>query len=251
MHHDASRFREFDKADREVAELQRLLLPERLPVVPGWDLASHYRPCDASGGDYYGFQRRTSDRLLMLVADVSGHGARAAIVMAMLRAWLCSHELLDRPTSNTATEINTLLLRIEGLGVFVTGVFVNIDLQDGSFRYINCGHPWPRIVRATGGVEHLRAGHCLPMGVCDDLGLAGPGTDVLVVGDSLVIHTDGISEARRGDGVMFDDQRLDEAIVGGGGAAATLDRLLASVAVFLGGAPQRDDECVLVVKRTA
>ena len=74
----AARQHNFEQADLEVASIQRLLLPAKLPTFQGWQLASHYQPCDASGGDFFGFQTRDKNRLLLLVADVSGHGARAA-----------------------------------------------------------------------------------------------------------------------------------------------------------------------------
>ncbi|MBC7773328.1 MAG: serine/threonine-protein phosphatase [Pyrinomonadaceae bacterium] len=240
----------FEHSDLEVASIQRLLLPRQLPSLEGWDIASHYQPCDASGGDFYGFQTRMADHLQLLVADVSGHGARAAVVMAMLRAWLESHQAFELETANIAGDMNTLFNRIEGLGVFVTGVFANINLKDGSFRYINCGHPFPRIVRASGVLDVLRGGHCLPLGIADDLGLEGPGMNMLSPGDALVFYTDGIIEAASQTGARFEESGLDASVIKGGSSHEIVSRLLCSLTSFRQDAPRLDDECVLVVKRS-
>jgi phosphoserine phosphatase RsbU/P len=239
-----------EKSDLDVASIQKLLLPAELPKLDGWEMASHYQPCDASGGDFYGFQIRTPGRLLLLVADVSGHGARAAVIMAMLRAWLESHQAFEREAANIAGDINALFNRMDGLGVFVTGVFAGIDLKTGSFRYLNCGHPLPRIVRASGMLDTLRAGRCLPLGVAEDIGLESPGEDRLNPGDALVIYTDGITEAAASNGTRFDDPRLDASIIEGGGSHEIVSRVIRSLTAFRLDAPRLDDECMLVVRRS-
>ncbi|MGH7133772.1 MAG: PP2C family protein-serine/threonine phosphatase [Phycisphaerales bacterium] len=240
---------EFEHADIEVAGIQRVLLPAQLPKPDGWAIASHYLPCDASGGDFFGFQTRHAGELLLLVADVSGHGARAAVIMAMLRAWLESHQAFERETSHIAGDINGLFNRMEGLSVFVTGVFARIDLQTGSLRYVNCGHPYPRIVRANGSLDTLTGGHCLPLGIAADLGLESPGTSWLNAGDALVFHTDGITEAAAPDGARFDDSGLDAALRDGDDAEQIVARVLGALASFRLDAPRLDDECLLVVRR--
>lgn len=239
-----------DKSDLDVAGIQKLLLPAELPSPDGWDLASHYLPCDASGGDFFGFQIRTPGRLLLLVADVSGHGARAAVIMAMLRAWLESHHAFEREAANIAGDINSLFNRMGGLGVFVTGVFASVDLCAGSLRYINCGHPLPRVVRASGALDLLVSGHCLPLGVAEDIGLESPGDDKLAPGDALVIYTDGITEAADAGGNRFDDARLDASISGGGDSQVIVRRVIGSLSAFRLDAPRLDDECMLVVRRS-
>ncbi|CAA9430861.1 MAG: Serine phosphatase RsbU, regulator of sigma subunit, partial [uncultured Phycisphaerae bacterium] len=187
----------------ELAAIQRLLLPP-LPAIAGWDFRSHYRPCEEAGGDLYGSQPLPSGRTGFLVADVSGHGVRAAVVMAMLRAWLGSNKVLDRAgRGETPANINAMLLEVEGLGMFVTAVFVSLDPADGSFYYINCGHPSPRVRRADGRVVRLTDGRTIPLGVADDFGLDGQGVDRLGPGDCLVLFTDGIPEARDAGGDFF------------------------------------------------
>ncbi|MFO0784541.1 MAG: PP2C family protein-serine/threonine phosphatase [Phycisphaerales bacterium] len=237
------------RAAIEVAEVQRVLLPAELPSHPNWALASHYEPCDASGGDFYGFQEGLDGELLMLVADVSGHGARAAVVMAMLRAWLEALRTFERAAEDVPTDINRLLCRVSELGVFATGVFVKLDRNSGAVRYVNCGHPLPRVIRAQGSVELLTGGRCLPLGVRDQLGLQEPGDVQLHPGDSLVIFTDGITEAPNAHAELFDDARLDAALLKGGTPCEMVHRVLTSVRDFRQGAAREDDECMLVVQR--
>ena len=238
-----------DDRGGELAAIQRLLLPP-LPAIAGWDFRSHYRPCEAAGGDLYGSQPLPDNRTGFVIADVSGHGVRAAVVMAMLRAWLGSNKVLDRAgRGETPANINAMLLEVEGLGMFVTAVFVSLDPADGSFYYINCGHPSPRVRRADGRVVTLTDGKTIPLGVADDFSLNGQGIDRLGPGDCLVLFTDGIPEARSADGDFFDDDRLDAAIGRGRCAGGIIDEVVAALEAFRGGVPQADDECVLVIHR--
>ena len=185
----------------------------------------------------------------MLVADVSGHGARAAVVMAMLRAWLEALRTLERGAAQMPVDINRLLCGMDGLGVFVTGFFVDLELETGVLSYINCGHPFARLVRANGSVEPLTGGHCLPLGVSEDLGVQHAGEAQLHSGDSLVIFTDGITEAPSAHAELFDDARLDAALLEGGTPDDMVGRVLEAVRGFRNGAARQDDECMLVVQR--
>lgn len=233
----------------ELAAIQRLLLPP-LPTIDGWDFRTHYRPCEEAGGDLYGSQPLPLNRTGFLIADVSGHGVRAAVVMAMLRAWLGSNKVLDQAGRGaTPANINAMLLEVEGLGMFVTAVFVSLDPADGSFYYFNCGHPSPRIRRADGCVVSLTDGKTIPLGVADDLNLGPHGIDRLGPGDCLVLFTDGITEAQSADGDFFDDDRLDAAIGRGRCAGGIIDEVIGALEAFRGGVRQADDECVLVIHR--
>ena len=233
----------------ELAAIQRLLLPP-LPAIAGWDFRSHYRPCEDAGGDLYGSQPLPSGRTGFLIADVSGHGVRAAVVMAMLRAWLGSNKVLDRAgRGETPANLNAMLLEVEGLGVFVTAVFVSLDPADGSFYYINCGHPPPRIRRADGRVVALTDGRSIPLGVTDDFTQEPQGFARLDAGDCLVLVTDGIPESRNAGGEFFDDDRLDAAIGRGRCAGGVIEEVVGALETFRGGARRADDECVLVIHR--
>lgn len=238
-----------DERKGELAAIQRLLLP-RLPSIAGWDFRSHYRPCDEAGGDMYGSQVLPESRMGFMIADVSGHGVRAAVVMAMLRAWVGSHKVFGHVGRGAiATNVNAMLLEIEGLGMFVTAVFVSLDADDGTFRYINCGHPAPRLRRADGRVVALTEGRTIPLGVMDDLDLGEPGVGQLNPGDSLVLFTDGIAEARSADGDYFDDERIEAAIGRGRCAGGIVDEVIGTLEAFRGDVRQADDECVLVMHR--
>ena len=233
----------------ELAAIQRLLLPP-LPTIAGWDFRSHYRPCEEAGGDLFGCQALPENKTGFMIADVSGHGVRAAVVMAMLRAWLGSHKVLDRAgRGETPANINAMLLEIEGLGMFVTAVFVSLDAADGSICYINCGHPPPRIRRADGRVVALTDGRTFPLGVTDDLDLGPHGVARLHPGDCLVLFTDGVAEARNADGDFFGDDSLDAAIGRGRCAGGIIKEVVRSLEAFRGGVRQADDECVLVIHR--
>jgi phosphoserine phosphatase RsbU/P len=265
---DAMRFRRVDVSAtsaevqamhdvRELAEIQRLLLPRGLPQLPGWSMAAHYEPCHTAGGDFYGMQKLPSGGWGFLVADVSGHGVRAAVVMAMLRAWLGATRYFNRPGVDVAFDLNAMLLEVGAAPIFVTAFFVALDAETGRFRYLNCGHPPARIRRLDGSIVPLTGAHCLPLGVQQDLAPENveDGEAVLAPGDAIVLYTDGISEARSPDGEEFGERGIDGVLEAGGRGAmphaphAILDAIVAATTHHRGGRPQTDDECVLVLGR--
>ncbi len=245
--------REMSQQDSDdVAEVQRLLLPRELPELRGWTMAVQYTPCHSAGGDFYGFRPLPSGQLGVAVADVSGHGVRAAVIMAMLRAWLGAAQHFERPAVSVAEDLNTMLLELDGLTVFVTGVFFVLDPATGIARYINCGHPPARVRRANGSVETLTGGGTIPLGISAELRAEEAGVVELAPGDSLVLFTDGIVEASDAEGNQFDYDGLDRLLASTGGRAdRTLSAILEAVTAHRGNQAQADDECVLVLSRNA
>jgi sigma-B regulation protein RsbU (phosphoserine phosphatase) len=265
---DAMRFRKVDVSltsselqamhdARELAEIQRLLLPRSLPQLAGWSMAAHYEPCHTAGGDFYGMQRLPSGGFGFVVADVSGHGVRAAVIMAMVRAWLGATRYFNRPGVDVALDLNAMLLEVGAAPIFVTAFFVDLDTTTGRFRYLNCGHPHARVRRIDGSIVPLIGAHCLPLGVQEDLAPSDvdDGEAVLEPGDAIVLYTDGISEARSPDGEEFGEEGIDLVLRAGGSGTmphaphALLDAIVAATTHHRGGRPQTDDECVLVLGR--
>lgn len=198
----------------QVATVQRSLLPESLPKIPGVRLATSYLTSAEAGGDYYDFFDLGGGRWGILIADVAGHGAAAATVMAMLRAILHSYEGTERSPRAMMRFCNAKLAASRLEGSFTTAFYAVLDTATGEMTYSRCGHNPPRLRRADGRVESLEEGASLPLGVTEDPPLE-EGSARLSVGDTVVLYTDGITEAygpRRSARDMFGVHRLDLAL---------------------------------------
>ena len=245
------------KRDLEIArEIQRWLVPESPPEVPGVEIAFVSRPANTVGGDYYdaflrGAPSSTSNskRLLLVVADVAGKSVPAALLMATFQASL-----------RTLAEAHTSLLElVEGLNRyacahslggrrFTTAFFAELEPETRLLSYVRAGHNAPLIRRASGSVERLETGD-LPLGI--DAGAHFTcGAVTMAPGDLLVIFTDGLIEAVNGADWEFGESRLLEVVKSSdaAGAEATLKNLLSAVDAFVGHTRQHDDITCLLLR---
>jgi anti-sigma regulatory factor (Ser/Thr protein kinase)/PAS domain-containing protein len=199
------------KAEREhrIAEtLQRGLLPDRLPEVPGIGLAARYVPAGAEmavGGDWYDVVELPSGRIGLAIGDVAGHGPRAASTMGQLRMALRAYALEEPSPAEVVRRLDRLVSRLL-MSEIVTLVYLVLDLDSGMVQFANAGHPPPLVVRAGGQISFLEDGLGPPLG-CDDPGLPAEARFRLVPGSTLLLFTDGLVEKR---GASIDEglQRL-------------------------------------------
>jgi len=237
---------------RDVARvLQDSLLPERLPELPGLELAARYRPAgDGSeiGGDFFDVFPVAGGSTALLIGDVTGKGARAAALTGLTKHTLRTAGLYEQDPSALLTVLNGALLsaRNEG-GRYCTVALCTLRPQDGGalVRLAVAGHPLPFVVRAGGEVAHAgRPGTLL--GYVPDLALRDDEVH-LGPGDALVLYTDGVTGATAA-GPLVDD-RLGELLraAAGADAEALAGRVEAAAVDAQDGAP-RDDVAVAVVR---
>jgi integral membrane sensor domain MASE1/anti-sigma regulatory factor (Ser/Thr protein kinase) len=199
------------KAEREhrIAEtLQRGLLPDRLPEVPGIGLAARYVPAGADmavGGDWYDVVELPSGHIGLAIGDVAGHGPRAASTMGQLRMALRAYALEEPSPAEVVRRLDRLVSRLL-MSEIVTLVYLVLDLDSGMVQFANAGHPPPLLVRSGGQATFLEDGLGPPLG-CDDPGLPAEARIRLVPGSTLLLFTDGLVEKR---GASIDEglQRL-------------------------------------------
>jgi sigma-B regulation protein RsbU (phosphoserine phosphatase) len=202
----------------EVARVQQSLLPEKIPVIPGLAVATSYLTSDRAGGDYYDFLPMPGGRVGILVADVSGHGAGAATIMAMLRAILHCYSGGDGGAASILRFANHRLVASRLEGNFVTAFFGVFDPATARLNYASAGHNPPRFISgATGEIRGIEDGASLPLGITQDLDFLSEDLQ-LRPGDAMVLYTDGITEAfgsaHADRGIdMFGVERLDRAIL--------------------------------------
>ncbi len=234
---------------QELASLQKMLLPQEPLNMPGYQVAVHYQPCEAAGGDFYGWGEWEGDVIGMGVADVAGHGLRAAVVMAMLRTWLAAFKFFHRPITSIAADLNSFFAEVGELHTYVTVILLRLNHRTGEFRFRNCGHPSPKLRKCDGTVVTLDEGRMLPLGIKFDEIEVAEATGVLQPGEALVLYTDGITESVAEDGSFFDGH-LDMAIARcNGSAEAIVAGITKSLIAHRGKRKRRDDECMLVIRR--
>lgn len=172
--------------------LQRSLLPDRLPDVPGIAFAVRYLPSGTGevGGDWYDVLELTSGNVALAMGDVVGRGVSAAAVMGQIRNALRAYALEDPSPRSVVSRLNTLTHRFSSPNL-VTLVYLLLDTSRATVRYCRAGHLPPLLVRADGTSAFLTGGHTLPLGVVQDLP-ASEGEASLPSGSTLLLFTDGL-----------------------------------------------------------
>jgi len=238
------------------ARIQADLFPAELLSLPGYDLAAGNRPARQCGGDYYDAlawptaEAADPDRVLLCVADISGKGLPASLLMSSLQATL--RALVGRTASlgELAERASDLLYLSTGANKYATAALLELATTAGEARYVSAGHTDSLLLRAGGTSLSLKS-----TGV--PLGLLPPGLPfeetrvTLDRGDCLVLYTDGVSEAQNAAGEEFGEDRL-EAIVRRSHAqpsSAVVTRVLEAIDEFAGGMPQFDDITLMVLRR--
>jgi serine phosphatase RsbU (regulator of sigma subunit) len=238
------------KRDLEIArEIQSWLMPSEAPHFPGLDIAFTTRPANTVAGDYYDAFFRPNERLLVIVADVAGKSVPAALLTATLQASL-------RTLAATPGSLPELVERLNRYSCeqslngrrFTTAFLAELEPATGCLTYVNAGHNWPVLRRATGAIERLERGG-LPLGISATMPYQW-GTTVLARGDLLLIFTDGLVEAEDESGREFGEERMLPPIetLHSPTAAEALKRLMSSVDAFMGLTRQHDDITCLALR---
>jgi sigma-B regulation protein RsbU (phosphoserine phosphatase) len=229
--------------------IQRAMLPQRLPDVPGLELAVHFADADGVGGDFYDVRPVASGRWAIVIADVIGHGLGAAAILAVVHALgnaVDRQRVLAEPGAALALVNGPLATRyLADTGKFVTAFVGLYDAEAQVLTYASAGHPPPRLVRGP-AVRRLDDVSGLPLGL-DRTSAYEQSSVGLRPGDRLVLFTDGITESRNAAQSLFGDERLDAVLPAPvNSAAELLNRVTSSVRTFREGRPAGDDETCLI-----
>ncbi len=240
---------------RTIAELQQSLLPIGVPHVPGLDVAVHYRTANRAGGDYYDFFPLPDGRLGVLLADVSGHGTPAAVLMSITHSLTHARPDVPEHPGEFLAYLNEHLAKRYTLttGTFVTAVYAVFDPHAGTVTYANAGHDPLRARLAPNAqfapLDQIRR---LPLGVTHRT--HGPYPEQVVelrAGDAVTVFTDGITEAMNPAGEAYGVGRLDDALAtGGDDAGRSVASLVSNMEHFLGSASAEDDRTLVLVRFT-
>ena len=247
----AERLEAEQRAAREMEiarEVQVRLFPQKLPSLATLDYAGRCIQARQVGGDYYDFLDLGPGRLGLLLADIAGKGISGALLMANLQANLRSqYAVALHDPSRLLRSVNQLFFQNTADSSYATLFFADYDDASRRLRYANCGHNPPALIRAEGAVERLRATTTV-LGLFEDWECP-MAEETLQPGDTLVVYSDGVTEARSDAGEEFGDSRLIETILKYRRLSSRelLDRLLETVQKFSGS--EQEDDITLVIGR--
>jgi serine phosphatase RsbU (regulator of sigma subunit) len=230
-------------------QIQRAFIPQSLPELKGWQLAGRWETARQVGGDFYDVITLPGRKVGLFIGDVADKGMPAALFMALTMTLVRAAVMRTNSPAEALQQVNDLLIPDTSLGMFVTAAYGVLDLDTYEFTYANAGHNPPVWMRRDGRIELLtRTG--IALGIIE-AGAISERTIRLAEGESVLLYTDGITEAFSPSGDMFGDQRLLDALRRAAGRNATgmLDLVEAEVKDFMGSLPLSDDMTMLLVKR--
>jgi sigma-B regulation protein RsbU (phosphoserine phosphatase) len=246
--------RTYEALDRElkiVGEIQRSLLPTHLPTIPTLDLAAYYQPSQRAGGDYYDFFALPAGQWGVFLADVSGHGTPAAVLMAVTHCIAHTYPDPTVPPAKILAYLNHHLTTryTSQNGHFVTAFYGIYEPTERSLTYACAGHNPPRLKRCQDGtLLALDRVNNLPLGITTDETYEEC-VQQLLPGDQIIFYTDGITEAHNPEGKLFGTDRLDHVLENCSlQASALLAEVLRLVEEFADGRPADDDRTVIVAR---
>jgi sigma-B regulation protein RsbU (phosphoserine phosphatase) len=228
-------------------QLQRELLPAQPPVLAGYEIAQAWGTANEIGGDYFHFAPLPDGRWAIAVADASGHGMAAGLLMALSDATLRTALDLAADPLTAAESIHRRLIHTGDRRAFLTLFLGVLEPATGNIESVVAGHPFPVLRRADGALEEIGRGG-FPLGVREEIRLEREATR-LAPGDTLVLYTDGIPEAIDATGGAFGFDRLRELTVAGGTAVSILERVLREHERHRGEEPLNDDWTLVVIRR--
>jgi sigma-B regulation protein RsbU (phosphoserine phosphatase) len=253
-HKEATEKRKLESELKTASEIQRILLPDNDPEVPGWKVRGANLPARYVSGDYFDYIPVDSERTGVVIADVSGKGVAASLLTAMCRSVLRVAAAGSLSPSAALARLNRILYPDMREDMFISLAYVLIHHAHGQVVLSRAGHDAPLLYRAeNGGVERVK---------CPGLALGideGPVFERVTrdhvfdmkTGDVLLLFTDGVNEAMDEHGDEFGMERLTTILRdhAAEGAASVMDAVTAAVAAFAGDHPQSDDITLIVVEK--
>jgi sigma-B regulation protein RsbU (phosphoserine phosphatase) len=238
-------------------KIQDSLLPKTFPDMKNYEVAAFYKPAKEIGGDYYDVIPLSGGRFGIVMADVSGKGIPAALIMTMLSGILNMEAPANPDPVTVMTKLNDGLLTKVGGGMFATVFYAVLDTGAGSVEMVSAGHHEIFVYRGSASAEvESYSPKGAAIGVLESMEFGKRMEKIslkVAPGDKLLLFTDGISEARADKGGRFGMERAVKSLQKNGGRSCRLvvEGLLSDVEGFTGGQEQSDDIAVLSIGRNA
>jgi serine phosphatase RsbU (regulator of sigma subunit)/putative methionine-R-sulfoxide reductase with GAF domain len=231
-------------------QIQQTFLPTTLPTFPAWQISARWLTARQVGGDFYDVIELPNGRLGLFIADVADKGVPAALFMAVTRTLVRAAVIETSSPAEALTRVNALLMPDTQQGMFVTAVYAVLDMESGLLTYANAGHNPPFWVNGDLSQVHKLTRTGIALGASDNAAMTER-TIQIESGDSLLLYTDGLTEAFSPEGEMFGETRLEQVLQTS--QMTTTDDLLksveASVNEFIQSTPLGDDLTMLALRR--
>ena len=231
------------------AQVQRLFLPVGKPAIAGLEIAGMMQPARGVGGDYYDYIPINAQTIQMVIADVSGKGVPAALLMSATAAAMQLEANHDRNMLEMVKRLNTEIHSVSDGERYVTLLVAEIDARKRTLRYVNCGHNPALLFRAKTNTLTRMNSSCPPIGIFPEENCETASAD-LIAGDVLVFYTDGVTEAENELGEEFGTERLSAIVRSGSSLSAEglMTDIFSRAANFCSQVGFNDDATILVVK---
>jgi FixJ family two-component response regulator len=239
------RARRQEREYAEAHEIQRGLLPKQIPQVRAHEISGGWQPASAVGGDYFDALKFSESTVALCIADVSGKGMPAALLMSNLQAAVKAFASESLPPKELCTKVNRVICSNIATDRFITFFYCLHDAEKKRLVYTNAGHNAPILMKRNGSHVRLREGGTV-LGVIADWSYEQSEIE-FVAGDRLLLFTDGVTEVRNSEGEEFGDFRLIDLLkrIRHLGAGDLQARVMSTVAEFSGGEFQ--DDATLIV----
>ncbi|MCU0796852.1 MAG: SpoIIE family protein phosphatase [Akkermansiaceae bacterium] len=254
MHREAAEKRQFESDLRSAGEVQRVLLPQGDPVIPGYRVAGANVPARIISGDYYDHLKLANGEHGVVIADVSGKGVAAGLMMAMCRSVLRAEADGSEDPAEVLGFLNRQLFPDMREDMFISLFYAVIGGDGSEIRLARAGHDAALCFRASSGTVEKVKPPGLAIGVDDGTAFERVTRTFrlpMAAGDCLLFHTDGVREAVNAAGEEFGLERLDRVFLENAplGAEAVLSAIRRELSGFAGESSQMDDVTLLVLER--
>lgn len=228
---------------------QQSLIPQKAPVLPGWDIAACYLPVIQVGGDIYGWLRMADGRTLFWIADATGHGASAALLTTLAKLLFHHGTAEHNEPAEIMEAVNKDFRSIFGARSFMTAMCVALDPATGRASVVGAGHP-PLLVARSGGRTEAIASSAPPLGLLERSDFLETNIG-LEPGDAFFLYTDGLYGSGRDANPRLSSERLGQMLHPmAADAQALLTRVIEQVSLNDGGKPAPDDVAAVAVRRS-
>jgi phosphoserine phosphatase RsbU/P len=235
---------------RLAAVIQNDLLPKKFPTIPGYEIIGKSIPAQLVGGDYFDFITLNDTKIAICVGDISGKGFPASLLMANLQATLRGQTMVTTSARQCICNSNRLLFESTSSEKFATLFYGLLDWEQHKFQVCNAGHDPPFHLSRDGNLKRLLTGGIV-LGIIDPFPYEEESIPISL-NDTIVIYTDGVTEAMNNHQEMFGEEKLSALLMQHRDLSARelMDMITNSVNAHIGDHPQSDDLTVVVIKRT-
>jgi sigma-B regulation protein RsbU (phosphoserine phosphatase) len=249
LHHQILEKKKLEEQMQMAKDVQSGLLPSEPPDIPGYDIAGICIPTFDIGGDYYDFISLDNENLALVIADVSGDGIPAALIMASFRAMLRNQLKINTNPAQVMNVLNQLIPEVSRKRDFITAFYGKLNFASNTFNYVNCGHNPPILLKAERQIIQLEEGGP-SLNIIKDIKFNSDSV-MLCSGDIIIFYTDGVTEIFGKDSKEFGLERLKEVILLSQKFTANdiIKNIVKSTKNFSESKMYRDDFTLVVLKR--